>query len=252
MKEIVMLDTIGTITGSTAIMINLVGFGGALPLSTRGRMALAAGVGGWVGLATAAASSGALAFTPEQPVPLVGLFFALPPITVAALWFTSKAFREALLAIPTSLLVGLNSMRMLGALFLGLTAVGRLSGPFPYSAGIGDIITGAMAVPLALALTRGSTGLESRVRSWNIFGALDLFAAVGLGLISGQGGPLQILHVGVGSEAMQYLPFALIPTVLVPFYLITHGIVAAQLATRRRSKENDGQQHAAGAAVSIA
>lgn len=32
---------------------------------------------------------------------------------------------------------------------------------------------------------------------------------------------------------MQHPPFSLVPTVLVPFYLITHGIVAAQWAPRR-------------------
>jgi hypothetical protein len=87
------------------------------------------------------------------------------------------------------------------------------------------------------------------IRSWNIFGALDLFAAVGFGLTTAQGSPLQILHVGAGSAAMQFLPFALVPTVLVPFYLITHGIVAAQLATRRRSQKNDNRRHKEGAAV---
>jgi hypothetical protein len=165
-----MLDTIGTIAGFAAIMISLVGFGGALPLSARGRIALAAGVGVWAGLATAAANSGALTFTPEQPVPLVGFFFALPLIATAALWFGSKAFRDALLAIPTSLLVGLNSMRMLGALFFCLAAVGRLSGPFPYSAGLGDVITGIVAVRLALALARGSAGR----RVWRVLYVLGI------------------------------------------------------------------------------
>jgi hypothetical protein len=37
----------------------------------------------------------------------------------------------------------------------------------------------------------------------------------------------------VGSTAVQFLPFCLIPTVLVPFFLITHGILAARLATRQ-------------------
>jgi hypothetical protein len=32
---------------------------------------------------------------------------------------------------------------------------------------------------------------------------------------------------------VQLLPWALIPTVLVPFYLISHGIVFAQLRARR-------------------
>jgi hypothetical protein len=38
---------------------------------------------------------------------------------------------------------------------------------------------------------------------------------------------------------MQHLPFSFVPTVLVPFYLITHGIVAAQLAAGRRSRRKD-------------
>ena len=56
-----------------------------------------------------------------------------------------------------------------------------------------------------------------------------LVAAVGLGITSALGSPPQLIHAGVGSEAMQYLPFCLIPTVLVPFYLITHALIAAQL-----------------------
>jgi len=238
-----MLDAIGSIAGSMAIMINLVAFGGALPLAARGRIALAAGVGAWVGLASAAASAGALAFAPEQPIPVIGLFFALPLIAAAVFWAASERFRAALLQIPTSLLVGLNTMRLLGALFLVLAAVDRLSGPFPYSAGLGDMITGAIAAPLSLAIARGSARLEALAR-WNIFGAIDLFAAVGLGLTTADGSPIQLLHVGVGSEAMQHLPFSLVPTVLVPFYLITHWIVWRQLAARRRESRADAQSSA--------
>ncbi len=62
---------------------------------------------------------------------------------------------------------------------------------------------------------------------------MDLVAAVGLGLTSAHGSPVQLIHVGVGSEAMQFLPYCLVPTVLVPFYLITHAIVAAKLAVTR-------------------
>jgi hypothetical protein len=47
------------------------------------------------------------------------------------------------------------------------------------------------------------------------------------------GSPIQLIHAGMGSAAMQYLPYCLVPTVLVPFYLITHAIVAAQLAAPR-------------------
>ena len=70
-----------------------------------------------------------------------------------------------------------------------------------------------------------------------MFGTLDLVVAVFLGIASAAGSPLQLVHAGVGSAAMQYLPYCLVTTVLVTFYLITHGIVAAQLAATRTEPE---------------
>ena len=61
---------------------------------------------------------------------------------------------------------------------------------------------------------------------------LDLIAAVGLGVISGPGSPLQLIDAGVGPAAIVALPWALVPTVLVPFYLITHGVIFLQLRER--------------------
>jgi len=169
-------------------------------------------------------------------VPLVGVFFAVALLMALIFWWVSPAFRAALLAIPMPLLIGLNTARVLGAEFLFLAAAGRLSGPFPYSAGWGDVITGAIAAPLALAVARGAIRANWMIGAWNTFGALDLILAVGFGLTSAQGSPLQLIHAGVGSAAMQYLPFSLVPTILVPFYLITHGIIAVRLFARRVSQ----------------
>jgi hypothetical protein len=165
-------------------------------------------------------------------VPVIGLLFAAPLLLAFACWRLFPGFRAALMAIPMPLLIGLNIARVLGVLFLFLAAAGRLSGPFPWSAGIGDILTGALAIPLAIAAARGTQGLETRIARWNAFGTLDLIAAVALGVGSAQGAPIQFIHAGVGSAAVQHLPYSLIPTVLVPFYLITHAVVAMQLRTR--------------------
>jgi hypothetical protein len=197
------------------------------------RLRLAAIAGAWVGLATGLGAAGRLVFSPDHPVPLVGVLFAVPLLTVAALAFKYPRMRATLMAIPLPLLVGVNALRMLGVLFLLLAATGRLSGPFPYSAGWGDIITGAFAIPLALSVARSQKPPVGAIRLWSIFGALDLFVAVGLGITSAAGSPLQLIHAGAGSEAMHYLPFCLVPTVLVPFYLITHAIIAAQLSALR-------------------
>ena len=228
-----MLDLVGAIVGMMAIGINLVALTSVLPGPLAHRLSLAAIAGAWVGLATGLGAAGRLVFSPDHPVPLVGVLFAVPLLTVGALALKYPRMRSTLMAIPMPLLIGINALRVLGVLFLLLAATGRLSGPFPFSAGLGDIITGAFAIPLALSVARSQKAPVGAIMLWNIFGTLDLFAAVGLGITSAAGSPLQLIHAGVGSEAMQYLPFCLVPTVLVPFYLITHAIIAAQLSALR-------------------
>jgi hypothetical protein len=229
----IMLDLVGAIVGMSAVAINLVAVTHALPGTLGRRLGLAAIAGAWVGLASGLGGAGKLAFSPEHPVPLIGVLFALPLLAVGVLALASHKVRAALMAVPMPLLIGVNSLRVLGVLFLLLAAGGRLSGPFPYSAGLGDIITGALAIPLALSVARSGGVASPAVRRWNIFGTLDLVVAVGLGLTSAPGSPLQVIHAGAGSDAMQYLPYCLVPTVLVPFYLITHAVVAAQLGATR-------------------
>jgi len=46
---------------------------------------------------------------------------------------------------------------------------------------------------------------------------------------------LQIFGEAIGSTAMWSLPWSNIPTLLVPFYLIIHGIIFAKLAQADRS-----------------
>ena len=48
---------------------------------------------------------------------------------------------------------------------------------------------------------------------------LDLVTAITLGIVSANGSPLQLIHTGAGSVAVQLLPWSLIPTVLVPLFL---------------------------------
>lgn len=138
------------------------------------------------------------------------------------------------MAIPLQLLIGLNAMRIIGVIFLLDFIAGSLSGPFPFFAGLGDMITGAFAIPLALRMGGPKEPSARAIARWNTFGVLDLIFAVALAITSAAGSPLQLIHAGVGSQAMQYLPLCLVPTVLVPLYLLTHAIIAAQLRARAR------------------
>ena len=228
-----MLDLIGTIvlTATMAVMLNAAIT--MMPLSLMQKLSIAAIAGLWIGLAIALATTGIYAAT-ATPVPVVGVMAGLPVIVVAGAALLSARVREALLALPVPLLVGLNTTRVVGGFMVLLAMQGRLSGPFPQAAGWGDIIVALMAIPLTLAATRSPRGSRGAVLAWNILGALDLVTAVSLGAASAPGSPIQIFGGTIGSTAMTSLPWSSIPTLLVPFYLITHGIIFAKLARANR------------------
>src|SRR5262245_40452157 len=142
-----MLDFIGTIVLVAAIIVSINALTGAMPISTSQRLALSLGAGLWTGLA--AALAGAKLFLGTNPIgrPMIGTVIAFPLVTAAVAASISPSVRSALLGMPLSFLIGLNVWRVAGGFFLLLAVEGRLAGPFPYSAGWGDIITGALALP---------------------------------------------------------------------------------------------------------
>jgi hypothetical protein len=217
-----MLDIIGTIAAATVLATFLAAVVCTIPVELAWRLAIAAVGGAWVGGAIAVAASRALA-APG----VLGILFAAPLVAAAGLALAFPAVRSAMLALPVPLVIGLNFARLLGVEFLMLASVGRLGGPFPLSAGWGDIVTGGLAIPVAILATRVRAN-DARILAWNAFGTLDLVVAFLLGIPSANGSALQLIHAGAGSAAMQTLPWSLVPTVLVPLFLIGHGIVFAQ------------------------
>lgn len=192
-----MLNFIGTIiiVATTIVVLNAVI--SSLPVGRLPRLLLALLAGCWTGLAVALASAGALA-ADAGGAPVVGAMVAAPLILAAAAFFFPAA-RKAMLSLPLPLLVGLNVTRVGGVFFLLLAAAGELAGPFPQSAGWGDILTGVFAIPALGWATRSTGERDGLLYLWNWFGALDLFAAVTLGTLSANGSPLQLIHAGVGS-----------------------------------------------------
>jgi hypothetical protein len=228
-----MLDLIGTTVLIAAIAVNLNATIVTMPLSSAQKLTGVALAGLWIGLAIALGSTGIYASTAAPPA--IGVMAGLPVVAAGVAALVSRRAREVLLALPITLLVGLNAMRFFGGFFLLLALQGRLSGPFPQSAGWGDVIVGLTAIPLTLAIARNPEGHRGALLAWNAFGMLDLIAAVTLGIMSAPGSPLQVFGGTIGSAAVTMLPWSNIPTLLVPFYLITHGIIFAKLARADRS-----------------
>ena len=184
-----MLDFIGTVATATMIVMFVATVALGMEASRPAKLWLAGIAGLWAGLCAAAGAADWMAV--NKPFPLVGLFVAAPLIA-AAIAATIPAARQAMLSLPTPMMVGLNTGRVLGFLFLMLAAEGRLAGPFPYSAAWGDIITGAVALLLAFSGVNGRSPLL--LGAWNLFGFTDLVLAIFFGVTSGEASPLQVFH----------------------------------------------------------
>jgi len=183
----------------------------------------------WASLIFAVAAVGGFATGVTGPVPAPAIAFLILMIGGLAAWFAWPAFRNALLSIPLPGLVGVNAFRIGGICFLMLHARGRLAAPFATSAGWGDIVTGLAAIVLAgMAAWRGKlpSGL---LAVWNAFGALDLIVAIVLGALSAPGTPFRVFTDAPGTLVMGTLPWAVVPTLLVPLYLMTHFTIAMRL-----------------------
>src|SRR5215470_15170959 len=227
-----MLDFIGMVITAALMVLFVNTLTNFMDASRAARMTLAAVIGVWIGLAAAAAGVGWIKIA--QPVPVVGLFVVVP-LLATALATAWPAARRAMLSIPMTAMVALNIVRVFAVLFLMLAAERRLSGPFPYSAAWGDIITGVVAVPVLWLLKDGAARHATAIAAWNLFGTADLVLAIAFGITSSEGSPLQIFP-GPGSEAMQYPPWSFVPTVLVPLWLILHAIIALQLRRTKRGE----------------
>jgi hypothetical protein len=225
-----MLDIVGAIF-ATALYVTVVGvLIGLSPERPAAKLAAFAFAAAWLGIIVFAAAAFDLEEVTLGPMPVNLLPFVALVALLFGGWFLVPQFRSALLSLPLSALVALNIGRVAGIFFVLLYAQGRLSAPFAPSAGWGDVITGLVAIPVVLMM-RGHSDRAAvlPIALWNAFGALDLIVAISLGILSAPGTPLRIFTEGPGTLAMTHLPWIMIPTMLVPIYLLIHLTIAAKL-----------------------
>ncbi|MGD1065493.1 MAG: hypothetical protein ABR975_01595 [Vulcanimicrobiaceae bacterium] len=224
-----MFDLIGALCLSASATIVCIVIVSAAAIRREAKIAAFAVAAAWLATLVALGASGRSA--PSALGVLTGVpgMFTLAVTAGAIAWFTSARLRAALLSVPLAALVGVHALRVIGVFFLLLWAGGRLSAPFAPFAGIGDILVGLEAIVIATLLTRGRTVSHRVIRWWNAFGTLDLALAVTLGVLSTPGLPIQRFG-SAASFTLTTLPWFLVPTFLVPFYLLMHLTIATRLA----------------------
>lgn len=221
------LSTIG-LTVSASLVIGFLAY--SMAETPRGRLIVASALAAWFVLVLAIGAGGALDPTRGFGVPALGLTVALPVAALVGAFFASGSIRTAMLATPLPALVAVNTIRVLGVIFVLLYARGELPAPFAPSAGWGDIFIGVTALPLAWAVMRFGPRVRPLAFAWNVVGIADLVNAIALGALSAPG-PLQAFVGPPTSAIMTTLPWLIIPGFLVPSLMFIHVVIFHRLAS---------------------
>ena len=157
-------------------------------------------------------------FRPDAPrIPLA----LMTTLAAGYLVLLSPTFRDIIAGIPQHWLIGIQTFRILGGVFLVRYFQGELPGVFAIPAGVGDVLTGIFAPVVAYWWFTGKPYARAAAIAWNLFGMADLVNAVAIGWLTGGGGG------GI------VFPIVLIPIYAVPRAFLVHSYSLIGLLRKR-------------------
>jgi hypothetical protein len=202
---------------------------GALPWVLLGAVLLAWGTGVFL-----LGEAQVLRQDPGQlPFKLMGSI-VIPVSIGVLLWRLVPAIRRWTDTWDLALLVGVQTFRVIGIVFLFIWWLGKLPTLFAWVAALGDISVGLLALPTTLAVAMKTTGWQDRVRRLSYAGIGDFLVVLALGALSAEGRPLHFAGEPTPA-AMQVLPMIMIPGFLVPIFFLLL-LLQYQLLQYQRSK----------------
>ena len=168
------------------------------------------------------------------PVPTLPIAIVLPVLLGVFALTRSRAVGALLDATPASWLVGLQVYRILGGMFVVYWIRGAMPAAFALPAGIGDVLTGLLALPAAVWVASGSPiGRRIGIR-WNVLGLTDFAIAITMGMLTAPG-PAHLLALDHPNIQIATFPTAMVPGFVVPFSILLHVLSLRQLKRMRGS-----------------
>jgi hypothetical protein len=158
---------------------------------------------------------------------------------IGYLLLLSRTFREIIAGIPQHWLIAIQTVRILGGVFLIRYFEGELPGVFAIPAGVGDVLTGMFAPLVAYWWFTGKPYARTAAIAWNLFGMADLVNAVTIGSLTGGGGG------GI------VFPIVLIPIYAVPraFLIHSYSLIGLLRKTSRQPAAADSLQYGVASAT---
>lgn len=223
-----MFDLIAAITLSIAAASVIATYSLSFASSVLGRSGIAVTMTLWFAGVLGLGATGVLLDMRWLGIPGLAFAVGIPMALLLGVLLMTRSCRRRVRTAPLPALVAVHALRVLGVWFVLLHAADRLPAPFAPVAGWGDILAGVLALPVAWLAARQPGKSRPISLGWNIIGAIDLVAAVTLGLLS-LPGPLRVFMNTPDSGPMNVLPWLLIPGFLVPSLLTLHVVVFFRL-----------------------
>lgn len=163
------------------------------------------------------------------PIRLMPAVLIPPGLFLVAYW-SLPSLRAWVMGLDLALVVGVQTFRVIGIVFLIDFAQGDLPAIFALPAGLGDIAVGIFALIVTLKVARDPDRHNGKIRALVAAGFLDFTAAFTFATLASSGMPLAPIDTSL-PVAAQTLPTSLIPTLAVPFFMIAHLIALLKLSS---------------------
>src|SRR5438094_222669 len=133
-----------------------------------------------------------------------------------------------------SLVVYVDVAVVVGAAVVAVVAARRRQGA-PAGASLGGLA--AAALPVAAAYLTGRSWSRTLAVAFNLLGIADLVVAIGTGFLASPS-PFRLFFSQPSTSLMTVLPLVLIPTFLVPFWILVHAASLRALLVAGRAPEH--------------
>lgn len=183
----------------------------------------------WLTMTGGIAASGLLLHFDSFPPPVLRLIF--PTLVVTAIVCCSSLARPWLERWSLAGMIAFQSFRLPLELIMHQAArEGVMPPQMTFTGRNFDILTGLLAIPLALLATRLP---KAAIWLWNLGGLALLINVVGVAILSVPG-PYRAFFQEPANVWIGHAPFLWLPAVLVPLALAGHILIARKLLTSGR------------------
>lgn len=176
-----------------------------------------------------------------MPPPAVAIAAVLPILVGLALFYLWDTFRRIIFSIPLHWMIGIQFLRVTGGSFLILYSLGLLPGTFGLPSGIGDTVTGTLAIPVAYLYFKRKSWSHKVATAWNYLGLAELLMLVPLGILTSPTS-FQLLALDNPNYLTTNWPVVLAPIFHVPIGILMHFYTIAMLRRAQFGSQPSGDK----------